>query len=79
MPYRVYDGTEAPEMVQQQHKAGLYYPQPQQDMWAFGLLMFCVFKGMGQLPREHQIAIRDGSNLCVQARFTEWHQKVASE
>jgi len=85
MPYRVYDGTEAPEMAQQQHKAGFYYPNPKQDMWGFGLLMFCVFKRMGQLPREHQSAIRDGttllfaSKLCGQARYTEWHQKVTSQ
>ena len=61
MPYRVCDGIEAPEMAQQQHNAGYYYPDPKQDMWSFGLLLFSFFKRMGQLPHEHQIAIRDGA------------------
>ena len=85
MPYRVCDGIEAAEMALQQHKAGYYYPDPKQDMWSFGLLLFTFFKRMGQLPHEHQIAIRDGttllfaSTLCGQARYTEWQHKVTSE
>ncbi|DBA97451.1 TPA: hypothetical protein ACH3X1_015169 [Trebouxia sp. C0004] len=64
---RVFDGTEAPEMAQQQHQAGHHYPHPKQDMWGFGLLLFDVFKHMDQLPHDHQIAIRDGTTLLLQA------------
>ncbi|KAL0035919.1 hypothetical protein WJX77_007943 [Trebouxia sp. C0004] len=63
----VFDGTEAPEMAQQQHQAGHHYPHPKQDMWGFGLLLFDVFKHMDQLPHDHQIAIRDGTTLLLQA------------
>jgi len=85
MPYRVYDGTEAPEMAEQQHKAGFYYPQPQQDMWAFGLLLFFVFKGKGQLPLEHEKAIQEGTSLLFakklykSGKYTEWKEQVMSE
>jgi hypothetical protein len=85
MPYRVYGGIEAPEMAQQLHKAGYYYPDPKQDMWGFGLLLFSVFKGMGQLPREHAKAIRDGTTLlsaaklCSQSKYTDWQDQVTSE
>ena len=84
MPYRVCEGLEAPEMAQQQRNAGFYYPNPKQDMWGFGLLLFFVFKGMGQLPHEHQIALQDestllfASKLCGQGRYTEWRHKVTS-
>ncbi|KAA6425585.1 MAG: hypothetical protein FRX49_04482 [Trebouxia sp. A1-2] len=78
----VCEGIEAPEMAQQQRNAGYYYPNPKQDMWSFGLLLFSVFKGMGRLPHEHQLALKDGttllfaSKLCGQARYTEWRHKV---
>ena len=71
-------------MAQQQHKAGYYYPNPKQDMWGFGLLLFFVFNGMSQLPHEHQLALQNGttllfaSKLCGQARYTEWRHKVTS-
>ena len=85
MPYRVYAGIEASEMAQQLHKAGYYYPDAKQDMWVFGLLMFCVFRGKDQLPHEHQKAIREGntllfaSKLCSQRKYTEWKEQVISE
>ena len=84
MPYRVYDGTEAPEMAQQLRQAGYYYPNPKQDMWGVGLLLFSVFKGKGQLPHEHQKAIREGtsllfaSKLCSQRKYTDWQEQVVS-
>ena len=56
MPYRVYEGIEAPEMADEQRSAEYYYPKPKHDMWSFGLLLFFVF--MCQLPHEHQIAIQ---------------------
>ena len=84
MHYRVCEGTEAPEMAQQQRNAGYYYPKPKHDIWSFGLLLFFVFQGMGLLPHEHQVALQNGttllfaSKLCSQARYTEWHHKVIS-
>jgi len=84
MPYRVYEGIEAPEMADEQRNAEYYYPKPKHDMWSFGLLLFFVFKGMGQLPHEHQIAIQEGSTLlfasklCVQRKYTTWRHKVTS-
>ena len=85
MPYRVYEGIEAPEMAQEQRSAGYYYRNPKHDMWGFGLLLLFVFKGMGQLPHEHQIALQDGSTLlfasrlCDQGRvYTTWRHKVTS-
>ncbi len=85
MLYRVYDGTKAPAMAEQLHKAGFYHPDPKQDMWAFGLLLFFVFKGKGQLPPEHEKAIQDGtsvrfaSKLYKTGKYTEWKQQVVSE
>ena len=85
MRYRVYDGTEAPEMAKQLHKAGYYYPDPKQDMWAFGLLLFFVFKGKGQLPPEHEKAIQDGTSLLFatklykSGKYTDWQEQVMSE
>ena len=85
MPYRVYAGTEAPEMAQQLRQAGYYYPNPKQDMWGVGLLLFSVFKGKGQLPHEHQKAIQEGntllfaSKLCSQRKYTEWKEQVILE
>ena len=83
MPYRVYEGIEAPEMAKEQLSAGYYYPNPKRNMWGFGLLLF--FNGMGPLPHEHQIAIQDGitllfaSKLCDQGRvYTTWRHKVIS-
>lgn len=78
----VYDGTKAPAMAEQLHKAGFYHPDPKQDMWAFGLLLFFVFKGKGQLPPEHEKAIQDGtsvrfaSKLYKTGKYTEWKQQV---
>ena len=72
-------------MAEQQHKAGFYYPQPQQDMWAFGLLLFFVFKGKGQLPLEHEKAIQEGTSLLFakklykSGKYTEWKEQVMSE
>ncbi len=80
MPYRVYEGIEAPEMAHEQYNAEYYYPKPKHDMWSFGLLLFFVF--MCQLPHEHQIAIQEGSTLlfasklCVQRKYTTWRHKV---
>ena len=71
-------------MAQQQHKAGYYYPHPKQDMWGFGLLMFSVFKGKGQLPHEHEKAMQDGttllfaSKLCSKTKYTDWLSQVIS-
>ena len=85
MPYRVHAGTEAPEMAQQLHRAEYYYPHPKQDMWAFGLLLFSVFKGKGQLPCEHEKAMWDGktllfaAKLCSKKKYTEWIDQVIQE
>jgi len=72
-------------MAKQQHQSGFYYPQPQQDVWAFGLLMFFVFKGKGQLPPEHEKAIQEGTSLLFAAKlyktgkYTDWQKQVMSE
>ena len=85
MPYRVYDGTEAPEMAQQLRQAGYYYPNPKQDMWGVGLLLFSVFKGKGQLPHEHERAIQEGTSLLFatklykSGKYTDWQEQVISE
>jgi len=85
MPYRVYAGTEAPEMAEQLHKAGYYHPDPKQDMWAFGLLLFFVFKGKGQLPHEHEKAIQEGTSLLFAnklyktGKYTDWQKQVISQ
>ncbi len=82
MPYRVYAGIEAPEMAEQLHKAGYYHPDRKHDIWAFDLLLFFIFKGKGQLPREHQKAIQEGTTLlfaiklCKQKKHTEWLSQV---
>ncbi len=82
MPYRVYAGIEAPEMAEQLHRAGYYHPDPKHDMWAFGLLLFFIFKGEGQLPHEHAKAMREGTTLrfaiklCKQKKHTEWLSQV---
>ena len=84
MPYRVYEGIEAPEMARQLRQAGYYYPNPKQDMWGVGLLLFSVFKGKGQLPHEHEKAIQEGtsllfaSKLCSQHKHTDWQEQVIS-
>ena len=84
MPYRVYEGIEAPEMAKEQLSAGYYYPNPMHDIWSFGLLLFFVLKGMGQLPHEHQTALQNGTTLlfanklCDQGKYKTWRHKVTS-
>jgi len=84
MPYRVYDGIEAPEMANEQLSAGYYYPNPKHDIWSFGLLLFFVLKGIGHLPHEHQTALQNGNTLlfanklCDQGKYTTWWHKVNS-
>ncbi|DBA88175.1 TPA: hypothetical protein ACH3X2_005165 [Trebouxia sp. C0005] len=78
----VHAGIEAPEMAQQLHRAEYYYPHPKQDMWAFGLLLFSVFKGKGQLPCEHEKAMWNGktllfaSKLCSKSKYTLWKDQM---
>ena len=71
-------------MARQLRQAGYYYPNPKQDMWGVGLLLFSVFKGKGQLPHEHEKAIQEGtsllfaSKLCSQHKHTDWQEQVIS-
>ncbi len=72
-------------MAQQLRKAEYYHPDPKQDMWAFGLLLFFVFNSKGQLPPEHEKAIQDGTSLLFASKlyktgkYTEWREQVISE
>ncbi|KAL0035282.1 hypothetical protein WJX79_010165 [Trebouxia sp. C0005] len=78
----VYAGIEAPEMAQQLHKAGYYYPHPKQDMWGFGLLLFSLFNSKGQLPHEHQKAMQEGTTLlfgnklCGKSKYAGWKDEI---
>ena len=71
-------------MAEHLYKAGFYHPDPKQDMWAFGLLLFFVLKGKGQLPPAHEKAIQEGTSLlfakklCKKSKHTEWLNQVSS-